>query len=249
MSATIITNTNGKGGTGKTTLNAYLAETLYSYEQKVLIIDLDPNCSISEMYGKELEENTSKNFLSGKKQEPYTLKENSPGKLSILPSDLDMSMLANIMDTQLKIQLNKSGWLDLFDYIILDPPGSWCAQTRNAVFSADIIIISGTCSKLDLRATTNYFEQLGNCGLESDVFVVCNKYNKNTNPLGIWEAYKEEFDEYLIDFPIPDIKSLKYLTGNPNYKIHPTVKIRLKNYVDIVTGITWGETGATNGKD
>lgn len=245
MSAKIITTTNGKGGTGKTTINAYLAEMLFKYGKKILIIDLDPNCSISEMYGKELQENTSKNFLSGKKQEPYIIKQKPEAELAILPSDLDMSMLANIMDTQLKIQLRKSGWLESYDYIILDPPGSWNAQTRNTVFASDIIIISGTCSKLDLRATKNYFAQLENCYLDAEIFVLCNKYNTKTNPENIWEEYQKEFKEYLIEFPIPDIKSLKYLTANPDYPLHQSVQARLKKYVDIVTGINW-EQGAEN---
>ena len=47
----IITITNGKGGTGKTTLGTFLAEWLYAHGHKVLVVDCDPNCSISEIYG------------------------------------------------------------------------------------------------------------------------------------------------------------------------------------------------------
>ena len=44
-----ITITNGKGGPGKTTLNIFLALWLYQRGKKVLLIDLDPNCSLSEV--------------------------------------------------------------------------------------------------------------------------------------------------------------------------------------------------------
>jgi len=236
----IMTTSNGKGGTGKTTLNTFIAETLYARDNKILLIDLDHNCCLSEMYGYELQEETSKDFLSGKLVKPYNIKINpdsmKEARIDIIPSDLDMNMLANIMDTQLKIQLKKSGFLEQYDFIILDPPGTWNAQTRNAVFAADTILISGTCSNLDLRATKNYFDQLSNCCLESDVYVVCNKFKKELNPEGIFEAYKEQFNEFLLDFPIPDIKSFKKFVADPiNYKIHPTVKARLEKLVDIIT--------------
>lgn len=236
----IITTTNGKGGTGKTTLNTFTAETLFARGYKVLLIDLDHNCCLSEMYGYELQEETSKDFLSGKMVKPYNVKINpdvmNEPRIDIIPSDLDMNMLANIMDTQLKIQLKQSGFLEQYDFIILDPPGTWNAQMRNAVFAADTILISGTCSNLDLRATKNYFSQLSNCCLDANVFVVCNKYKKELNPDGIFEAYKTEFQDYLIDFPIPDIKSFKKFVADPiGYKIHSTVKTRLEKLVDIIT--------------
>ena len=235
--AKIITTSNGKGGTGKTTLNTFIAETLFAHGFSVLLIDLDHNCCLSEMYGFELQDETSKSFLSGKMVKPYNIKKSEKAKMDIIPSDLDMNMLANIMDTQLKIQIKKSSFLNDYDYIILDPPGTWNAQTRNAVFASDVIVISGTCSNLDLRATKNYFDQLSNCCLDSEVFVVCNKYKKELNPEGIFEAYQEQFSDFLLNFPIPDIKSFKKFVADPiGYKIHPTVKARLEKFVEVVTG-------------
>ena len=235
--AKIITTSNGKGGTGKTTLNTFIAETLFAHGFSVLLIDLDHNCCLSEMYGFELQDETSKSFLSGKMVKPYNIKKSEKAKMDIIPSDLDMNMLANIVDTQLKIQIKKSSFLNDYDYIILDPPGTWNAQTRNAVFASDVIVISGTCSNLDLRATKNYFDQLSNCCLDSEVFVVCNKYKKELNPEGIFEAYQEQFSDFLLDFPIPDIKSFKKFVADPiGYKIHPTVKARLEKFVEVVTG-------------
>ena len=235
--AKIITTSNGKGGTGKTTLNTFIAETLFAHGFSVLLIDLDHNCCLSEMYGFELQDETSKSFLSGKMVKPYNIKKSEKAKMDIIPSDLDMNMLANIMDTQLKIQIKKSSFLNDYDYIILDPPGTWNAQTRNAVFASDVIVISGTCSNLDLRATKNYFDQLSNCCLDSEVFVVCNKYKKELNPEGIFEAYQKQFSDFLLDFPIPDIKSFKKFVADPiGYKIHPTVKARLEKFVEVVTG-------------
>ena len=103
-----ITITNGKGGTGKTTLNIFLALWLYERGKKVLLIDLDPNCSLSEALGKVLQEQNSKILLTGREVTPYTLKKSENGAiLDLIPSDLDLDMLANITDIQLKMQLKK----------------------------------------------------------------------------------------------------------------------------------------------
>ena len=232
----ILTTTNKKGGTGKTTLNTLLAEFLYRHAQKVLIIGLDPNCSISEVYGKVLQDQNSKLLLTGREVQPYLLKEHeSGGSLSIIPEDLDLSMLSNVMDTKLKLEIKKQGLAEKYDYIIIDPPGTWNAQTRNAVFAADTIIVSGKCSPLDYKATLQYMDTLQDCCLESEVFVVCNAYNKNRDPGNIWEQYKNAFGDFMIENPIPLVNSFQKLVHNPNYQISVTVKKRMMNFIQTVT--------------
>lgn len=236
----ILTTTNKKGGTGKTTLNTLLAEFLYRHGQKVLIIGLDPNCSISEVYGKVLQDQNSKLLLTGREVQPYLLKEyESGGTLSIIPEDLDLSMLSNVMDTKLKLEIKKQSLAEKYDYIIIDPPGTWNAQTRNAVFAADTIIVSGKCSPLDFKATLQYMDTLQDCCLESEVFVVCNAYNKNRDPGNIWEQYKNTFGDFMIENPIPLVNSFQKLVQNPNYKIPVTVEKRMMNFIQTVTGKEW----------
>ena len=236
----IITTTNKKGGTGKTTLNTLLAEFLYRHGQKVLIIGLDPNCSISEVYGKVLQDQNSKLLLTGRDVEPYLLKEHANGgTFSIIPEDLDLSMLSNIMDTKLKLEIRRQNLAQKYDYIIIDPPGTWNAQTRNAVFAADTIIVSGKCSPLDYKATLQYMDTLQDCCLESDVFVVCNAYNKQRDPGNIWEQYQRTFKDFLIAEPIPLVNTFQKLVQNPEYAIPASVEKRMKNFIETVTGKEW----------
>lgn len=236
----IITTTNKKGGTGKTTLNTLLAEFLYRHGQKVLTIGLDPNCSISEVYGKVLQDQNSKLLLTGRDVEPYLLKEHTNGgTLSIIPEDLDLSMLSNIMDTKLKLEIRRQNLAQKYDYIIIDPPGTWNAQTRNAVFAADTIIVSGKCSPLDYKATLQYMDTLQDCCLESDVFVVCNAYNKQRDPGNIWKQYQQTFKDFLIAEPIPLVNSFQKLVQNPEYTIPASVEKRMKNFIETVTGKEW----------
>lgn len=231
-----ITITNGKGGTGKTTLNTFLAEYLYAHGQKVLVVDLDPNCSISEIYGKVLCDQNTRQLLTGKEVAPYTLKTAENGaELAIIPSDLDLDMLSNIIDTQLKFQLRKQGFLSRYDYIIIDPPGTWNAQTRNAVFAADTVVVVGKCSPLDHAATQNYIAKLTECCLEADVTVVCNSYSAQSDPDGIWAQYQESFGELLLPTPVPKMTSLMRLTNNPAYRIRADLADRLLPFIHAAT--------------
>ena len=68
-----------KGGTSKTTLAITTAETLAKNGKRVLIIDIDPNCSASESYQHALCDNNSKQLLFGSIVEPYHIKDTENG--------------------------------------------------------------------------------------------------------------------------------------------------------------------------
>lgn len=229
----ILTFTNKKGGTGKTTLVVYTAELLARHGKKVLIIDLDDNCSVSEVYEKVLLPENSKQLMSGREVKPYNVRKNDVGGLiDIIPSDLDISMLSNVMDVQLKLQIRKQKFDDKYDYIIIDPPGSFDAQTRNAVFAADVIVVPGRASPLDYKATLQYIDTLESCCLDSEVFVLCNCYNKQRDTNNFWDKYVETFDDLLIREPIPLINTLQKIVANPAYPIHASVESRLNRVIE-----------------
>ena len=228
----ILTHTSFKGGAGKSTLNYLTGVFLSQIGKKVLFIDLDPNCCLSQIVKKIFCDETAKDLISGLNPTPYNVAEN----LDIIPGTLDMCFLQNIMDTALKNAIHKNKLSEKYDWIILDPPGSWNSHTRNAIFAADKLIIPGTISSLDFVATKKYFEQLENCCINADVYIVCNKSNKKLNEPNILEKYQEEFADFLCPQIIPDILSLKKLTSNPNYTLTPNVKKRLAQYVEYITG-------------
>jgi cellulose biosynthesis protein BcsQ len=233
----IITAASPKGGTGKSTLNITTAKVLAERGKKVLLIDLDPNCVISQCYGQIMKDFTSMEFLSGNGanfQGIYPAREN----IDIIPGNIKNMLLNNILDTQLKINLRRSGIAERYDYVIVDAPGHWGAHLRNAVFAADVLVIPGNCSRIDFEVTRLYFSNLQDCGLDTEVFVCINSYNAKTNLPGICDLYKSEFGEYLMPEPIPYIQSLKRLVDNVDYPLHPSVKKRLEVYVDCIAGVT-----------
>jgi cellulose biosynthesis protein BcsQ len=239
----IITFSSWKGGTGKTTLCVLIAFYLAMIRlKKVLIVDLDSNCAISRVYGQELKDFTSMDLLSGTGFQDektfrgiYRAKEN----IDIIPSHLNNMLLNNIMDRQLKNSLRKADLSKSYDYIIIDPPGYWGAHTRNAVFASDILVIPGTCSRIDFEASRLYCETLDDNFDADDSgaprrYICVNAYNEKMNLPGIYEEYKKEFGDRLLPEPIPYIKSLKRLTSDPDYTLQSAIKKRLENFVDSI---------------
>ena len=82
-------------------------------------------------------------------------------------------------------------------------------------------------------------DTLQDCCLESEIFVVCNAYNKNRDPGNIWKQYKNTFSDFMIENPIPLVNSFQKLVQNPNYKIPATVENRMMNFIQTVTGKEW----------
>jgi len=230
----IITNSSWKGGTGKTTLAALEAAELAARGFRILIIDLDPNCAISQIFGVTFKDYSTLEFLTGNWEEfkgVYSATE----KIDIIPGNLNNGLLNNIMDLSLKNALKRSGLIKNYDFIIIDPPGYWGVHTRNAVFAADVLVIPGTCSRIDFEASKLFFKTLQQSGVEADTFLCVNAFNEKSNLPGIWEMYQKEFDTYLLEKPIPYIKSLKRLTNDiKNYCLQKAVKNRLDFFIQAI---------------
>lgn len=138
----IITITNQKGGTGKTTLAINLGVALASMDKKILLIDLDPQANLTYSFGIHKPKNTIVEVLQGK-QTIQTILVKKEG-LDVVPSspllaDLEVSIINKIGREQLLSERIKG--IEGYDYIFIDSPPALSLLTINSLTVANEILI------------------------------------------------------------------------------------------------------------
>lgn len=124
MVAHIITIAQQKGGAGKTTLAAHLGVVLAEYGLQVLMLDVDPQASLSKWF-----------------------QVRQSHEASHLPA-LDLVACGG---TRIAAELERAK--PHYDFILIDSPPHADTEARNAIRYADLIIVPMQPSPLDLWAT------------------------------------------------------------------------------------------------
>ena len=154
---------NQKGGTGKTTSTYNLGHALAEKRQKVLMVDLDPQSSLTISLGidpRSLEKTVYELLVE---TEPPTktadvIVKTSISNLSLIPSTIDLSSA----EIDLQKEFNREGILrevlkevhDEYDFILVDCPPSLGLLTTNALAAANKIIIPIASDYLAMRGAT-----------------------------------------------------------------------------------------------
>lgn len=147
----IMSFVNQKGGVAKTTLTLNLGY-IFSEKKKVLLIDLDPQGSLSISLGIESDA-MYQIICKSKKAEEFLVKIKD--NLFLLPTDISLSVAELNLVTEmarenvLKRALNKIK--DDFDYIFIDCPPSLGLLVINSLNASDKVIIPCATDYLSYR--------------------------------------------------------------------------------------------------
>ncbi len=155
---TVFAFANQKGGVGKTTTVVSLAACLAEEGLRILVVDLDPQANATSslgishsslkqsVYEALLEEASLLDVITLTKRIRLDLAPSSP---ALAGAEVEMvGMLAR--ENLLRRALN--GVLDLYDFILIDPPPSLGLLTLNALTAADGgVIIPVQCEYLALE--------------------------------------------------------------------------------------------------
>ena len=147
---------NQKGGVGKTTSSVNLAAGLALADQRVILIDMDPQAnSTFVLTGQAYPDMNVYHVLKDDVGLDEILVTTTMPKLQVVPSDIDLAgaevELLQVVGGQQRLRTALVSLQATYDYIIIDAPPSLGLLTINTLAAADGVIIPVDCSFFSLR--------------------------------------------------------------------------------------------------
>ena len=214
MSATIIAIANQKGGVGKTTTAASLGTALAKLGHKTLLVDCDPQGSLSASLG-FTPDNESITLATIVRQvimnEPAVsnpIIHHESESIDLIPADIS---LAGIETTLVNVSVDREYILkdfldtirDEYAFILLDCMPSLGMLTLNALVAADTVLIPVQASFLSAKGLEQLLATIGkikkrlNRSLQISGILMTMVDNRTNNAKDIMESIRQAYGQHI----------------------------------------------------
>lgn len=160
----IISITNQKGGVGKTTSAINLSAALAESNQRILVVDFDPQTNATSGFGVEVsdEDKTIMDVLQNRSNIAESIMTQVLPNMDLLAGDIGLSSLEadsyNEPERERKLKKILDPIKENYDYIIIDCPPSVGMLTINALVASDSAIIPVQCEYFSLEGLSQVMD-------------------------------------------------------------------------------------------
>lgn len=162
--ARIITLANQKGGVAKTSSCINLGAALAEQQQRVLLVDLDPQSSLTAAVGINPAALSLSIYNVMVARHPIRDIIQPSGRLHIAPATIDLAAaeahLVNEVSREHTLGDALADVAEAYDFILIDCPPSLGLLTINGLSCADAVLIPMTCHYLALRGLEQLMDSI-----------------------------------------------------------------------------------------
>lgn len=192
--AVIASIINFKGGVAKTTTTQNLGAALAVKGKKVLLVDADPQCNLTQGFGiHEPQYDLLNLMVEDGEFAPVHINENLhlvPGSIQLINAE---RIFADFLNEKAILQECLEPLRDQYDYILIDCPPAFNLLTSNAIVARDFIIVPVQCETFPYNGLATIFKRLAMNKIRVDK-VLATHYD---SVLSIQKRIKNELYEKL----------------------------------------------------